>query len=113
MLNYYSSHLKMKNPLKSPTFWNYTLNRVLRTLPVIMAVLLLTLGFPTGHGPVYDIGRSNITGNCINKGWYEFTFSTASLVEFPYVVSSTLNYNLEHFKYHAISSASHTLGTLA
>lgn len=55
------------------SFRSYVCVRYLRTIPVIIAMMLIILAFPMylGTGPVYRLTLNTITRNCIENGWAE------------------------------------------
>lgn len=73
-LAYYSWHSVLKVTKGQIGFTMYAVIRYIRTLPVMMATLLLIMAFPTeglGSGPVFRATMNLITSNCVNNGWAE------------------------------------------
>lgn len=73
-LAYYSWHEYMVKSKGKINFIVYVLVRWLRTLPVILACLMMIYAHPnTSNGPLFGLQLRNLTDNCDKCGWADIT----------------------------------------
>lgn len=73
-LAYYSWHDYMVKSKGKINFIVYVMVRWLRTLPVILACLMLIYAHPnTSNGPLFGLQLRNFTDNCDKCGWADIT----------------------------------------
>lgn len=72
---------KVKGHRVGIRFFEFSIMRILRSLPVLMFVIGLALVFPTipGSGIVFEKGTATIASNCWKNGWLELIYMSNTL----------------------------------
>jgi len=68
--------------IKRVSLSNALVLRALRTLPVVVACILVVFSLPllpTGSGPLANLIQSNMTENCVKNAWRDITFTSNSV----------------------------------
>lgn len=84
----FSYTLKLKSSAgKLEHFIKFAMNRILRTLPVLLFVIVLVFVSPPGSGPIFEHSLTNKTLCCLKNTIYDLTFTQSEIVKIQESVS--------------------------
>ena len=53
---------------------------------MMLVSIISYVGFPSGTGPAFNVGKAEVVGRCLKEWYLEFTFSTSIISDFTRMV---------------------------